>query len=97
MIMKDREMAEVFRFGKMDPDMMVSGKMEWHMDWAVWFMLKVTYTKVNGLKIKLMVMESNKTTKEADTKETGRMINKTVKESRNGLMVQFMKENIKMV
>jgi galactokinase len=90
-------MAEVFRFGKMDPGMMVSGKMEWHMDWVDWFMLKVTYTKVNGLKIKLMVMESNKTIKEADTKEIGRMINRMVKESKNGLTVQFMKESIKMV
>jgi hypothetical protein len=51
---------------------------------------------VNGLKIRLMVTASNKTLKEADTKETGKMINKMVKELKNGLMVLYMKANIKM-
>lgn len=89
-------MAEVFKFGKMDQDMMDFGKTAKHMERVVLFMQKATYTRVNGAKIKLMGMESNKTLKVAVMKETGRTINKMVKELRNGQMVQFTKANIKM-
>lgn len=89
-------MDEVCRSGKMDQGMMDSGKMAWHMDWVDQYTLKAIYTRVNGLKIRLMVTASNKTLKEADTKETGKMINKMEKELKNGLMVLYMKANIKM-
>ena len=90
------ETAEVCKSGKTDQGMMDSGKMDRHMERVDLFMQKEIFTRVNGAKIKLMGMVSNKTIKAADMKETGRTINKMVKESRNGQMVQFTKVNIKM-
>ena len=89
-------MAEVYKFGKMDQDMMDFGRTARHMVRVVLFTQKVTYTRVNGAKTKLMVLEFNKTIKVAAMKETGRTINKMVKELKNGQMVQFTKANIKM-
>jgi hypothetical protein len=89
-------MAEVYKFGKMDQDMMDFGRTARHMVRVVLFTQKVTYTRVNGAKTKLTVLEFNKTIKVAAMKETGRTINKMVKELRNGQMVQFTKANIKM-
>jgi len=57
-------------------------------------MLKATYMRVNGSKIRLMATEFNKTTKAAVMKETGKTINKMVKELKNGQMVQSMKASI---
>jgi len=90
------ETAEVYKSGKMDQDMMDFGRMAWHMEWVVLFTQKATFTRANGSKIKLTVMEFNKTTKEVDTKETGTTINKMVKELKNGQMVQCTKANINM-
>jgi len=89
-------MAEVYKFGKMDRDMMDFGKTARHMVRVVLFTQKATYTRVNGVKTKLTVLEFNKTIKVAVMKENGRTINKMVKELRNGQMVQFTKANIKM-
>ena len=94
MIKKDLETAEVFRSGKMDQDMTDSGRMVWHMEWVVLYTLKATFMRVNGLKIKLMVMEYNKITKVAVMKETGITINKMEKELKNGQMVQCTKASI---
>ena len=85
-----------FRFGRTDRDTMASGKMEWHMDTADSCMQRETFTKVNGSRIKLKDTEFNKTFKEADTKDSGIMINKMVKEKKCGLMVQYTRESIKM-
>lgn len=94
MIKKVLETAEVFKSGKMDQGMTDSGRMVWHMEWVVLFTQKATFMRVNGLKIKLMVMEYNKITKVAVTKETGITINKMEKELKNGQMVQCMKASI---
>ena len=89
-------MAEVYKFGKMDQGTMDFGRTARHMVRVVLFTQKVTYTRVNGVKTKLTVLEFNKTIKVAVMKENGRTINKMVKELRNGQMVQFTKANIKM-
>jgi len=94
MIVKVLETAEVFKFGKMDQDMTDFGRAAWRMVRVVLYMLKATYTRVNGSKIRLMAMEFNKTIKAAVMKETGRTINKMVKELKNGQMVQSMKASI---
>ena len=47
-----------------------------------------------GMKIKLMVMESTPIMAEVDMKDNGLVINNTVMEMKNGLMVQNTLANI---
>jgi hypothetical protein len=77
---KTLEMEEVYKSGQMDQDMMDFGKTAWPMDEADLFMLTATFTRVNGLKIKLMVMEYNKIIMEAATKVNGKTTNNRVTE-----------------
>lgn len=57
-------------------------------------MQKEIYMRVNGMKIKLMVMVFNRITKAVVTKETGKTINKMEKVLKSGLMAPYMKANI---
>lgn len=91
------EMDVASRFGRTDRDMTGSGRREWHMDKVDSSTQRETFTKVSGSRIKLKDTEFNKTFKEADTKDTGIMINKMAKEKKCGLMVQYTKVNIKTV
>ncbi len=73
------------------------GKKVWHMVLVDLFMLKATFMRANGPKIKHTDMVSNKTTKAAVMKAIGKMINKTVKELKNGQTAQFIQEATKTV
>ena len=57
-------------------------------------MLKETFTRELGMKIKLMVMESTPIMAEVDMKDNGLVINNTVMEMKNGLMAQSTLANI---
>lgn len=95
-MLKIKRMEEVFKFGQMDQDMMDFGEMEWLMALVVSFMLKVMYMKVNGLRIKQMVMVYILISMVADTKVNGSRINSMVLELNNGLMEQNMKVSMNM-
>ena len=56
-------------------------------------MLKVTFTRENGLKIKQMVMEFTLILMEADMKVSGFKINNMVSVSSNGQMVPNTRVN----
>ena len=92
--MKTKKMEEVFKFGQMVHVMMVFGKMEWQMAMEDLSMQKAMFTKVNGLKIKLMAMEFTLILMEVVTKDNGTKINNMDTESNNGLMVQSTKVNM---
>ena len=53
---RNRETVGEFRFGKMDPGMMGSGRMEWLMVEEGWYMLMVMCILVSGSMTRLMVM-----------------------------------------
>ena len=57
-------------------------------------MLKETFMRELGMKIKLMAMESTPIMVEVDMKDNGLVINNTVMEMKNGLMVQNTLANI---
>ena len=86
-----RKIEEVFKYGQMAVDMMVSGETTWPTDKVDLFMLKVMFTKESGQTIKLMVSEFTLTIMEADTKVNGTKISNMVKVLNNGQMVQSMK------
>ena len=67
------------------------------MAMVVLFMLKAMYTREHGKTIKRMDLATIHTTTEVGMKDSGQRINKTVKESRNGLMVQNTQVSIKKV
>ena len=73
--LKTKKMVVVYKSGQTVLVMMVSGEMAWQMDMAVLFMQKVMSMRVNGLKIKLMVMVSTHILMEADMKDNGFKIN----------------------
>lgn len=57
-------------------------------------MQKVMFMRVNGLKIKLMVMVFTRILMEADMKDNGFKINSMDMELNNGQMVLNMKDNM---
>ena len=57
-------------------------------------MQKVMFMRVNGLKIKLMVMVYTRILMEADMKDNGFKINSMDMESNNGQMVLNMRDNM---
>ena len=92
--MRIKKTEEVYKYGLMVQDMMVFGEMEWPTVMEDLFMLKVMFTKENGLKIKLMDMVFIHILMEADMKANGTKISSTVLEQNNGLMVQNTKVNM---
>lgn len=88
---KVKKTEEVFKFGQMDQDMMVSGEMAWPMDMDVLYMLKVMSMRENGLKIKQMVSVFTLTIMEADTRVNGFRTSNMAMALSNGQMVQNMK------
>ena len=89
-----KEMEEVSRFGLMVQDMTDSGKTEWLAAMADSFMLKVTFTKELGMRIKRTDLASTLITTVADTRDNGSTISSTEMESRNGQMVHNTKANM---
>lgn len=89
-----KEMEEESKFGLMDHAMMDSGKMEWLADMADSSMLKVTFMKVPGMKIKLTDLVSTLTTTVLDMKDNGSTTSNTEMELKNGLMVHNTKANM---
>jgi hypothetical protein len=89
-----RKMDEVFKYGQMDRDMMDFGDKEWQTDMEDLFMLKETYMKESGLKIKQMGSESILILMGADMKVIGFKISNTVLELSNGQMEQNMKDSM---
>lgn len=94
LLMKIRKMDEAYRFGQMAPDMTAFGETEWQMDMVDWFMLKVMFTKVSGLKTKQMVSACILISTEADMKANGSKISSMAMELNNGLMEPSMKVNM---
>ena len=60
-----------------------------------WFILKEISTRVNGITIRFMGMESSGFFKEVDTKACGKIINKMAREKKNGQMVHLTKDHTK--
>ena len=89
-------MAEVFKYGLMDQDMMVFGEMEWLTDLVDWSMPKAMYMKANGLKIKLMAMGYILTSMAAGLRANGFKINSMDLELSNGLMEPNMRGSMNM-
>ena len=89
-----KEMEEEFRFGPMAHVMTDSGRTEWPAAMEDQFMLKVTFTKVPGTKIKQTDLESTLTTMEVDTKANGSTTSNTEMELKNGQMVLNTKANM---
>lgn len=87
----------MFKFGLMVQDTMASGEMEWPMVTEDLSMLKEMCMKVNGLKIKRMVLEFTLITTEVDTKDNGTRISNMVMVWNNGQMVQNMRVNMNKV
>ena len=92
-LMRTRKMVEVFRFGLMDQGTMDSGGTEWPMDMEDLCMLRVTFTRENGPKIKQMVMEFTLILMEADMKVNGFKINNMDLVSNNGLTAPSTRVN----
>ena len=90
-----KKTEEVFRYGLMDQDTMVSGSMEKLKDMEDSFMLKVTYTKEIGSRIKLMDMESTHITTAQNSLVIGSLTNNKAMEKSSGQMVHSMKVTIK--
>jgi hypothetical protein len=84
------------RFGQMDQNMKVIGKMMWHLAMVNFIILMETFMRDNGPMIKLMVLESTDILMVLSILELGKKINKKAKESSIGLMVQNMLEVLKM-
>lgn len=68
-------MAEVFKYGLMDQDMMDFGEMEWLMDLVDWSMPKAMSMRANGLKTRLMAMGFILTSMVAGMRANGSRIN----------------------
>ena len=91
---KIKKTEGVFKFGQMVQDMMVFGLMVWQMVMVDSYMQKVMYTRVNGPKTKLMVMEFTLILMEVGMKVNGFKINSTDMVLNNGQTVQSMKGNM---
>ena len=63
------------KYGQMVHDMMDSGGMAWPMDMEDLYMLKVTFTRVNGLRIRPMDMEFILISTAAGMRASGSRIN----------------------
>lgn len=74
--------------------MMDSGEMEWQMVMEDLCTPKVMFMRVNGPKIKLMVMVFTLILMEADTKDNGIKINNMALVLNNGQMELNMKESM---
>ena len=66
-----KETEEVFKFGQMVPAMMASGRMAWPVAMEDSFMLKVTFMKELGMRIRPMDLVSILTTTVVDMKDNG--------------------------
>jgi hypothetical protein len=94
---KVRKTVEEFKSGQMDQDTMGSGEMEWPMDMVVLYMLKEMSMRVNGQRIKQMVLEFILIITEVGMKDNGSKINNTDMVLNNGQMVQNTKVNMNKV
>ena len=91
---KTRKMAEEFKFGQMDPDMMDSGETEWPMATEDSSMPKEMSTRANGLRIRLKAMVSTHTSTAAGTRDNGSRISSTDLVSSNGPMEPSTRVNM---
>jgi hypothetical protein len=89
-----KEMEEECKFGQMVHAMMDSGKTEWLAAMVDSYMLKVTFMKELGMRIKLTDLVSTLTTMVVDMKVNGSTTNSTEMESKNGQMVHNTKVNM---
>ena len=90
-----KKTEEVFRYGLTDQDTMVSGSMEKHKAMEDSSMLKVTYTKEIGSRIKLMDMESTHITTVQNSLVIGSSTNNKAMEKNSGQMVHNTKVTIR--
>jgi len=94
---KVRDKVLVYKYGLMDQNMLVNGKIIKPMDRVFYIMQMVMFTKDNGLMIKLVDKELILTKTAPNTSVNGKTINKTDMVLNNGLMDKSMKVNTKMV
>ena len=87
---KAKRMVEEFKYGQMAPATTVSGVMEWQMAMVVLSMLKVTFMKANGLRIRQMAMVSILILMVAATKDNGMQTSNMALVLNNGLMEPSM-------
>ena len=90
-------MVVVSKYGQMAHDMTAFGVMVWPTDTADLFMQKVMFMKVNGQKIKQMVMEYTHILMVAGTKVSGLQTNSMDLVLNNGQMGQSMMANMSKV
>jgi hypothetical protein len=93
LLKKTRRIEEVFKYGQMEADTMVSGETAWQMDKEDSFMLKVMFMKVSGLMTKPMATEYTLISTEVDMKVNGTRINNTALVLSSGQMVLNTKDN----
>jgi len=86
-----KKTAEAFKFGQMDQGTMVSGKTAWLMVTEDSYMLKETFTRVNGSMTRPMVMVFTLILMEVDMKGSGSKISNMDWDLNSGLMVLSMK------
>ena len=91
-----KKMAEEYKYGQTDRDMMVSGKMMLHKVMEDSYMLREMSMKDNGKMTKLMDMAFILTIMVTDMLVTGKKISSMEKAWKSGLMIHNMTETIKM-
>ena len=88
--------AMEFKYGLMVPSTKDYGATTWLMDKASFSMQTVMFTKVSGNSTEQAASVFTLMSMEPSTKETGRMICKTVKVKKHGSMAQSTKECTRM-
>jgi len=92
---KEKEKAQELKYGQMDPNMSVNGKVIRPMDKELFITQMVIFMKVNGSMIKHVVRELTLTKMVPSTSDNGKMTNKTDTVLNNGSMDKSMKGSIK--
>lgn len=87
-------MALVFRYGLMDLNIQVLGKMEKLMDMENYYMLMGIYMKDNGRMTKLKDMVLIYILKAQNIKANGKMINKMEQANNSGQIIRYIKVNM---
>lgn len=100
-LMKDngkmvKEKVLVSRFGLMDQNMLVNGRITKPMVRELSITPMVIFMKVNGSMIRLVAKEPIHIKTELNMSDNGKTINKMVMEFNNGSMDKFTKDNIRM-
>jgi hypothetical protein len=86
--MRIRKTVAEYKFGQMAPDTTDSGEMEWPTDMEDLSMPKEMFMRVNGLRIKPMVMACTPTSMDLDMRANGSKISNMALVLNNGQMVQ---------